>query len=244
MNNSRLTFNTSTTLTVPSIICDILRGDAWHYGFIKNDQPNISGFLNRLIPVLSDYQDELHKRLLKYNNGDEHITRVVEQNILNVYLAPFNARDDITVTIPFRINQSYIDEFILIHDVKLLHYDIDFTTFIRNLLMEYATKTLGQREYLYAFREVQSIREAIQKQSLCHFYHQEGRISFAPVSMELSPINGCYVIVGCDKDKVPCFLPLSSIQNLLVDQVRLEISDEDCDNMWDAFQKYYEEEYD
>ena len=45
-----------------------MQRDAYYYGFMKNEKYNVSGFLNNLIPALSDYQEGLLKELLKYNN--------------------------------------------------------------------------------------------------------------------------------------------------------------------------------
>ena len=56
----------------------ILKYEAKYYGFIKNGNPNISGFLNSLIPALSDYQEDLYEELLKYNNGDAETAKKVE----------------------------------------------------------------------------------------------------------------------------------------------------------------------
>ena len=89
MNNTRLTFNSSTNFTLPIGVFRILQRDAYYYGFIKNEQPNVSGFLNNLIPALSDYQEDLLHELLKYNNGDVETAKICAKSIHNVYLHPF-----------------------------------------------------------------------------------------------------------------------------------------------------------
>ena len=170
MKNSRLTFNSSTNFTLPIGVFHILQRDAYYYGFVKNEQPNVSGFLNNLIPALSDYQEDLFDKLLKYNNGDMKIARICARSIHNVYLHPFVFHDDGVINVPFRISKDKYDDFIVIHDERLAFYGTDFTNYVRTLLSEYTSKTLGQREYMYAFRKIYPLREAIQKKIVCKFY--------------------------------------------------------------------------
>ena len=85
MKNSRLTFNSSTNFTMPIGTFRILQRDAYYYGFMKNGQPNVSGFLNALIPALSDYQEDLFDELLKYNSGNVEAAKMCARSIHNVY---------------------------------------------------------------------------------------------------------------------------------------------------------------
>lgn len=243
MNTTRLTFNSSTNLTIPMGIFDILYLDAYYYGYVKNEKPNISGFINYLIPSLSEYQDDLHERLLKYNHGDAEITKIAEQSIHNVYLSPYNFHDDAKVNVPFRINREYYDEFILIHDVKLAHYNTDFTGFVRNLLVEYATKTIDQREYLYAYRMVKEIHTAIEKSCLCHFYSEGEKISFVPVAIEVSPVTRHNLVVGCTMESMePKIIELAKVQTAILDTKTLRISEADCNRINEETTLYYQKE--
>lgn len=243
MNNYRLTFNASSNLMLPKGVYDILFHDAYYFGYIKKDTPNINGFLNHLIPVLSDYRDDLHQKILKYNNGNEEIARIVEQNIHNVYLSPFNFSDDARINVSFRINKDKYDDFINIHDVKLNYYSTDFTNFVRNLLSEYASKTLNQREYLYHFRLMDDLQTAIIKNNLCHFHLIDDVISFVPVSIDLSPISSKNYIVGISADKKsPLLVPLAEIKSIAIDRQRFPISEEDCACVVDYFNKFIEKE--
>ena len=111
MKNSRLTFNSSTNFTLPIGVYQVLQRDAYYYGFVKNEKPNLSGFLNSLIPELSDYQEDLFSKLLKYNNGNEEMAKFCARSIHNVYLRPFAFHDDGTVNVPFRISKDKYDDF-------------------------------------------------------------------------------------------------------------------------------------
>ena len=228
---------------LPSGVYDILFHDAYYFGYVKNDKPNINGFLNYLIPVLSDYQDDLRQKLLKYNSGNEEITRIVEQNIHNVYLVPFNFSDDARVNVPFRINKDKYTDFIKIHDVKLHYYNTDFTNFVRNLLSEYATKTINQREYLYHFRLMDDLQNAITKNNLCHFHLMDNVISFIPISVDVSPITSKNYIVGITADKnSPLLVSLAEIKNIAVDRNKISISEEDCTRVVNHFNEFIEKE--
>ncbi len=243
MKNSRLTFNSSTNFTLPIGIFRILQHDAYYYGFMKNGRPNVSGFLNNLIPTLSDYQEELFGELLKYNNGDVETTKACARSIHNVYLYPFSFYDDGTVNVPFRISKDKYDEFIVIHDERLSFYDTDFTNYMRTLLSEYASKTPGQREYLYAFKMIAPLREAIQKGSLCKFYTSKNSIAFVPASIELSPVYSHNYIVGIDSDNHPVAIRLSETYKISALEDKIKITKEMYELISDHLDKIYEEEY-
>ena len=220
-----------------------MQRDAYYYGLVKNEQPNVSGFLNDLIPALSDYQEELFGELLKYNNGDVEIAKKAARSIHNVYLHPFAFHDDGTTNVSFRISKDKYDDFIVIHDERLAFYDDNFTNYIRTLLSEYASKTLGQREYLYAFKMLDPIREAIRKGKLCKFYTNENVCTFVPVSIELSPIYDHNYIIGIGSDNQPQAIRLSETHKISVLEDTIKVTEEICKLIYDHLDKIYEEEY-
>ena len=242
MNRSRLTFTSSTNFTLPIGVFQILQRDAYYYGFMKNGKPNISGFLNNLIPSLSDYQEDLYQELLKYNNGSEEIAKACARSIHNVYLYPFAFHDDGVVNVPFRISKDRYSDFIVIHDERLAFYDTDFTNYVRTLLSEYASKTIGQREYLYAFRIIATLREAIQRERVCNFYSNEKHFTFVPVSIETSPVYNYNYIVGVDKNNMPQAIKLSETQRITVLETEMKISEKTCELINEYLNAIYEEE--
>ena len=243
MKNSRLTFNSSTNFTLPIGVYQVLQGDAYYYGFMKNDKPNIGGFLNNLIPALSDYQEDLFAELLKYNNGNVELAKMCARSIHNVYLRPFSFHDDGVINVPFRISKERYDDFIVIHDERLAFYDTDFTNYVRTLLSEYASKTLGQREYLYAFRIINDIKETIRKHKCCKFYTDENTFVFVPISIESSPLYNHNYIVGIDDNNQAQAVKLSEIRKISVEDNKIKITKEMCELVSDYLDKIYEEEY-
>ena len=220
-----------------------MQNDAYYYGFMKSEKPNISGFLNNLIPALSDYQEDLFRELLKYNNGNAEAAKMCARSIHNVYLRPFAFHDDGVINVPFRISKEKYEDFIVIHDERLTFYDTDFTNYVRTLLSEYASKTLGQREYLYAFRIINYIKGAIEKQKLCKFYTNEQTFMFAPVSIETSPLYNHNYVVGIDRNNQAQAIRLSEIRKIYVTDNKIKITKEMCELISDHIESIYEEEY-
>lgn len=243
MNNYRLTFNLSTNILIQIGVYDVLQGDAYYYGFVKNNKPNISGFLNNLIPALSCYQEDLFRRLVKYNDGDIELAKTCAQNIHNVYLYPFAFYSDGVVNVPFRISKDKYEDFIVIHDELLAFYDTDFTNYIRTLLTEYASKTLGQREYLYQFKLMETLREAINKEKACKIYTNNRIFTFVPISLEISPIYGHNFIIGIDSAKQPFAVRLCQVQKIVFADYSMAITEEESNSVFDYVQTIYEGEY-
>ena len=242
MNNTRLTFNASTNLTLPLAVYSTLRSDARNHGYIKNGRPNVSGYMNQLIPVLSDYQDLRHQEVLKYANGDTELTKFAEQCIQNIYLAPFTFSDDSVINVPFRINKEHYDVFLKIHDVKLSYYNTDFTNYVRNLLSEYASKTECQREYLFAFKIIESLKTAMENGNLCHFHCIDTNISFIPVSLEISPLTDRYIVFGCSDNKKGRFVDLAKIKSVITDIKCYHLNKSDCDKLYESLMEYFKDE--
>lgn len=242
MNDSRLTFFDPTNITLPIVICNTLKQDAIHFGFIKNEKANISGFLNHLIPCLADYREDLHNILLQENDYDEALTNKIEQNIYKVYFNKYDYCDDGTETVPFRINKAYLQAFLEIFDNKLSKYNIDFTNFVRSLLIEYCSKRLNQREYFFFYRTIDKIKNACCEKKLCYFYTKSEKKCFIPVSIEVAQESETNLIVGIDKNKdVAYVLPFAYIQRVVVTDTIVPITQDDCDFIYDTLDSYYEE---
>ena len=248
MNNTyRSTLKEPTNLSLPCEIVTILEKDAYYFRFIKHGEPNINGFLNFLIPILSDYQDNLHSKVLEYHNGDREKAREIEQTIHDVYNAPFDCRYDGVTTVPFRVNKSSYEHFLKIHDSKLRYYNTSFLAYIRRLLTEYATKAIDQREYIVHFREMKVLEDAIINGVNCIFRCHEEVIEFVPVVYELSPNNRRVIIAGLTYDKETIIvLKLSSVICITQGEEKIEVTDRDisavCDTVFQYFQKEEEEE--
>lgn len=237
MNNIRLTFNSSTNISLPLGVYYVLQDDALAFGFIKNNKPNINGFLNELIPSLSNYQEDLNKKLLEYNDGDEELARICAGSIHNVYLKPFAFVDYDRKNVPFRINKDKYDVFITIHDERLRFYNTDFSNYIRTLLSEYALKKFDQREYLYAFEMTNQIKDAIINQNVCIFYlDQEVRV-FAPFYLDIDRFENYVYVLGSNKSGQPEVIRLTDIKKVSVLEEQMDVTEEMFNMAYCLFRK-------
>lgn len=242
MNESRLTFYDPTNITLPIVIFNTLVNDAFHFGFVKNGQANISGLLNCLLPCLADYRDDLHNNLLLENDNDEELTTKIEKSIYKIYFNKYDYCDDGTVNVPFRVNKAYLQDFLEIFDNKLSKYNMDFTGFIRSLLIEYCSKRLNHREYFFFYRKMNTIKTACIENNLCYFYTTTEKECFIPVSIEISRNTETNLIVGINKTKETSYvLPLASIQRIVVTDTKVSITEKDCDFIYETLENYYEE---
>lgn len=242
MDTYRLTFYEPTNFTLPIAIYNTLIEDAFHFGYIKNNQANISGLLNRLIPCLATYRDDLHCQLLQANNNDEVLTSKIEENIYKIYFNKYDYCDDGTITVPFRVNKEYLQDFLEIYDNKLSKYNMDFTGFVRSLLIEYSSKRLNQREYFFFYKEMLHLKDAINNNALCHFYSKDEKLSFVPVSIEFFSETEQNLVVGIDLEKESAhILPLSSIKRIVYTESIIPITKDDCDFIYESLEQYYHE---
>lgn len=241
MKNQRLTFYDPTNLTLPYVIYLTLSTDSKHFGYIKNEQANISGFLNNLIPRLVDYRDDLHNNLLSANNNDEQLTTKIEENIYKVYFNKYDYCDDGVITVPFRVNKEHLQDFLEIYDKKLPKYNMDFTNFVRSLLIEYSSKRLNQREYFFYYREINKINHASKHNRLCYFYTNIERFCFIPVSIEVTNETEENLIVGYNPEEESAYiLALSSVKKMVETETEQPITQADCDFIYATLNEYYE----
>ncbi|MBQ8375274.1 MAG: hypothetical protein IJX98_06875 [Clostridia bacterium] len=243
MISERLTFYYPTNITIPITVYHTLENDANYFGYFKNGKPNINGFLNKLLPCLSDYRDDLHNSFLSYNQGDEETTQKIEENIYKLYFNKYDYCDDGVVNISLRINQEYYKDFLKIHDTKLQKYNMDFTNYIRSLLIEYTSKRIGQREYFYFYREINEIKNAITNHEECCFYTHIEKLTFVPISIELSKNTGRNLIIGITTDKETAWiLELVALIQIFQTEKNVEITKDDCDFAYEVLEEYYEKE--
>lgn len=242
MDDTRLTFFDPTNIALPIVIFNTLVNDAFHFGFVKNKQANVSGLLNCLIPCLAEYREDLHNNLLQANNNDEVLTNKIEENIYKVYFNKYDYCDDGTIIVPFRVNKEHLQDFLEIFDNNLNKYNMDFTGFVRSLLIEYSSKRLNQREYFFFYRKINEIKNACIENKLCYFYTNVEKICFIPVSIEVSRLSETNLIVGITETKETAYvLPLAYIQRIVVTDTKTLITEKDCEFIYETLENYYED---
>ena len=240
--NNRLTFLEPTNFTVPIPIFNTLVDDAFYFGYVKNNQANISGLLNHLIPNLTEYRKDLHLTFLKANNDNEELANTIESNIYKHYFSKYDYCDDGVAIIPFRVNKEHMQQFLEIVDSIIYTFNMDFTGYVRSLLVEYCSKRLTQREYFFYYTEINNIRLAIKEHLVCTFYTDEEKNTFVPVSIELSRITEQNLIVGYNpEDENAYILPLSYIKKIVVTTFIYNITEEDSEFINEILETYENE---
>ncbi|MBQ8749846.1 MAG: hypothetical protein IJZ29_05210 [Clostridia bacterium] len=225
-------FKESTNFTFSYGIVDILIHDCFYFGFVKNNTANISGFLNYIIPRLSKYRENLHNNFLANNNDNEELVKVIEDNLYNIYLNNFNLDDDKAFVIPFRINKSNKDEFVYIHDVLLDKFNMNFTHYVRTLLIEYSVKPLFQREYFYFYYDLSKINEAMANGNILKIYLEENVIEVMPMAIEVRKKDNINYICGCDKDKSGAYvIKMSAIKQISLLDKFVELNNNEYENI-------------
>lgn len=235
----------TTNIKLSCSICNILVTDCFNFGYVKNNLANISGFLNNIIPKLSKLRESHHKELLKYNNSNEKITKIVESNIYNIYLKQFDLEEDNQINIPFRINNKSRDYFIYIEDILLPLFDIDFTNYIRSLLKEYSIKDNIKRELCYFSEHLCDLKKFIQCSQFIKIYTKEKAThKIIPVSLEQSTIHNKNYIVGYDPvDASVIIIELSVIKDISYLKDKFVLNDELIESICNyAYDKLNKEE--
>lgn len=235
----------SMNIKIPESIFYVLVEDCHRFGFIKNDEANFSGYINDIIPKLSKMREEKHNTILKYNDYDENLTRIIEKNIYNVYLKEFDLEDDNIGDLSFRINNKSRDEFIYIHDNLLELFDLDFTNYVRSLLKEYSIKPVLKRDLCYFYNELDNINEAINSNRLIKVYNKDGEIyEIVPIALEQCYKKETNYLIGSIEDKTGIWIiALDSISRISYLNKIIELSDEDITGMTqEAYDKIYKED--
>lgn len=221
-----------TNFDVSEIIYNIIVNDSIYFNFIKNGNANISGFLNALIPNLALYRETLHSDFLKNNQNDKEITKLIERNIYNIYLKTFDLTDDSKHNIQLRINKENKEAFMNIQDIYLAKYDMTFSTYIKSLLYEYASRPLFQREMLFILKSKKELLKAIKQSKFINIrFNNNSRHKVLAVDIAVSPSTNENYIFGFSENKDMLIVKLSSICNIISTNEKLTLSDEDYENI-------------
>lgn len=241
MNNNYDILTDGTNFSISNGIYDIIISDCFYFGYIKNNKPNISGFINHIIPHLAKYREDLHLQFLKNNNYDEDIARLIECNIYNIYLKTFDISNDSKRKIQLRINKENESSFREILYKHLNKYNLDFTNYIRTLLLDYSIKPLYQREYFSIYSLSKKIEYAIQHCKEIVIKTRSESINLIPITYEVNSTTAQSFLFGfasSSKDVIT-ILEYSKIQNIIVLDNSHTLTQEDYNFIIDSIQKFF-----
>jgi hypothetical protein len=116
---------------------------------------------------------------------------------------------------------------------------MNFTQFVRSILIEYCSKRLNQREYFFFYKEMQNIKYAIKNNKQCTFYLKNEKLCFVPISIELSFKREQNYIIGYDFNCEKAYVfPVSLLKRIIVNNVQYEVTEEDISFVYDYFKEY------
>lgn len=214
-------------------IYDVIYSDCIYFGFIKNNRPNISGFLNHIIHHLSYYREDLHNDFLKKNNNNSELALIIERNIYDTYLKTFDIANDSYAKAYFRINKEHLDTFINIVDNHLPKYQMDFTTYIKTLLLEYAIKPQYQREYFAIYNYSKLIVQGINNSQFVKVRTSEDKkFEILPCFVNYDLIQNQLYLFGFTKNKEDIvIIKYSQIKSVVLLEDKMEIDETDFDKL-------------
>lgn len=242
MLKSNLLSGGSTNIRLSSSAYDVLIEDCYCYGFLKNDKPNVTYIISRLIKELSVYRNDLHNELLKKNNNDLRTVLNVENNIFNVYEKTLNyICDDSYVNVGYRVSKEFMPDIKDLFYETLEKFNMDFASYLRSIIYEYCSRADSQRELFLNYSLVKEIKEAIRKGSIINIVNDGIQNELVIVSIERSK-DGYNYLLGLTSDKEMClFLPLSKTERFKTLKTKMEVSQEDYNKILKHFYKFLEE---
>lgn len=232
-------------LYVSNFVMQILRNDANKFGFIKKDnQPNINGFLNKLIPNL--VKDRKHRREEILNvlenefvRGDaQQIYECVNTVIDRVYFTDeeLDQLEDRVWFHPAKKNKAIFDE------IETSEAEITLqspSVYIRGLLNEYARFSEYKREAITFEEERLHFAEASETGQIFHA-EVNGKLIrvFAFCHTYEWTYNQANYLIGYDlTNKLIGAIPLCTVR----DSYLVERKYKPSNNLIDILQKYYED---
>ena len=189
-----------------SVYCQIL-ADVEDFNFRKtNGEKNLNAFMNQLLPNLILYRIKKRKSLRSY------LEKYYSHCIIEQYKEKvFNDMDDL-------FDKNYFDDILECYHERRLHFRLnksniiklqDFfneltllnenkTTYLRNLLNEYADMRKDKREEVCFQEELDNIELAIQNKVSIYCYFQDQYVSLVPIDLILSYKDNSIYLIALD----------------------------------------------
>lgn len=244
MLKSNLLDGGSTNIRLSSSAYDILIMDCYRFGFLKNNKENVSFIISKLIKELTEYRNDLHEELLKKNNGNAEMVKVIENNLFNTYLKTLNyICDDSYVNVGYRVSKEFKNDVSKIFYDVLEKYDMDFTSYVRSIIYEYCSRSDLQRELFANYLLIKDIKKAIKKELVVKVVNEGIQDELILASIEPTT-EGFNCLLGITTDKMECrFLPLCKTENIKLEKEIIHITQEDYNKLIAKFNVFIEENY-
>lgn len=167
-------------IRISSFALVILENDCQAFNFInRNNDPNKNALLNKLIPNLVEFKknrrQKIEEVLKSYNhNYAEEIYNAVNMVIDEVYFADEELNDK-SETLWIRPHNDCVKVFDEINENETLITALDFSSYLRALINEYARLPQFKREQLLFHNELDLYHYAIREKRIIHFGYKKER---------------------------------------------------------------------
>lgn len=203
-------------ITLPFSVIDTLFEDARNYEIYYRGELSLSGIINILLPNLIQYREDLYKDFLQKNNDDETLVLTIMKNIFNNYFNFYKQDLEDSYRKSYRINKPNLDLFMKLENDLLDKYGMNLENYIRTLLVEYSSKKNQERELLYYYNYLATLKECIDENYFIKCMYDSGWIDILPLNLE--NFNGINIITGLyeeNNEKEVIIIPLSRINHLM-----------------------------
>lgn len=187
-----------------------LLADIEDFRFEKsNGETNPNAFYNRIIPTLIEYRDKKRSDLREYfeNNIRHCIIENYQDKVLDFVddIFDYNYFNDNkeyyhNETIHFRLNKENIKKLQGFFDI-LESLGRNKTTYLRNLLNEYANMKKDKREEICFACEYDVLNRAVNEKYLLNCKVGGENYSLIPYKIDMNYVDGSVYLIAVEKDK-------------------------------------------
>lgn len=230
-----------TKIKISSFVYDILRHDARIFGFIKsNDDPNINGLLNKLIPILLEIKKFERANLLKAAeqfgiSNAETLCQFADMLFDDIYFsdAELNRLENYIWIRPNENTRAVFDEIV---KSELPNAAVELSVYLRHLLNRYARMPEYKREAIAFDGELEIFDLACRMGHIAHFrYEGKIRTVFAYSYFYGYALNQRNYLVCFDiENKLICSFPLIEVSKIKITRKPFHPSNK----LIDAIDKY------
>lgn len=227
-----------TKVKVSSFVVDILNHDAQAFGFIKsNNDSNINGLLNKLLPTMLEIKKLERTRLLEaaeqFNSTEsEKFCEFADMVFDSVYFSDAEL-ENLEQYIWIRPNEQTRATFDEIVKSELPKAAVELSVYIRYLLNRYVRMPQYKRESVVFDKELEDYDSACRTGHIIHFrYNNSVKTVFAYCYVYGYASNQENYLIGFDIDNTMiCAFPLCEISKTKVTRTLFQPSNKLIDNL-------------
>ena len=212
----------------------------------KDGSPNISSFINHLLPTLLKKREALHKKI-KHKLINSKVLKPIASKDSNYLLGELETILDIPISTDYLLDELSEEIWIRpdkntnlmyekIWNIELAKYGLDFSQYMRFLLNDYCSLQQFKREELFFYKTLEYVRKITQKKNAIDVKIEDRYLTILPIEFYSDYLNTdmTYLIYAIEWDSSHIY-----ITNLVdIDVVQLN------DTLYNLNQKQIDVAYD